>query len=145
MLIACAQSGCLGGGKVEIKTYPVAGTVLYKGEPLAGATVSFWGPNSARAAAGTTDAGGEFTLSAQAGENRILVTKSADETPASPGRVALQDPATLAVAAEAARRNVKKASAKGLVPARYSVLTDSPLKENVSVSDVNQFELKLVD
>jgi len=57
----------------------VTGVVLYNGRPVAGSRVTFHGPNSPRAAVGTTNAAGEFTLTtmtsgdgAVIGEHRVF-------------------------------------------------------------------------
>lgn len=54
--------GCKPG--VSIKTVPVSGTVKLEGAPLAGATVSFVGPDeNTKTATGVTDAEGRYRLS----------------------------------------------------------------------------------
>lgn len=55
--------GCGGGAKDGPKTVPVTGTVTFKGQPVAGATVAL-SPKTAglRAAVGITDAAGRFQL-----------------------------------------------------------------------------------
>lgn len=63
--LVCASAvlltaGC-GGGR-STKTYPVKGTVMYQGQPLAEVVVSFY-PAQGRPAAGKTDAQGTFSLS----------------------------------------------------------------------------------
>ncbi|MEO1980513.1 MAG: hypothetical protein ABGZ24_08345, partial [Fuerstiella sp.] len=50
------MTGC--GGSDRPATYPVSGSVLYNGEPVAGASVSFWAEGAARAATGVTTAEG---------------------------------------------------------------------------------------
>ena len=80
-----AVGGCSGDGRRP--TYPVAGTVTLKGQPLEGATVVFvpaapLGEASHEPASGITDAAGKFKLStfladdgAQEGEYQIKVSK----------------------------------------------------------------------
>jgi hypothetical protein len=66
-----------------MKVVPVSGTVMYKGQPLEGASVSFWGDGSGRPALGLTDAAGKFKLStydpgdgAAPGDHKVTVSKS---------------------------------------------------------------------
>ena len=57
-------AGC-GGGPSKPTTYPVTGTVTYKGTPLEGATVTFISKNQVvqpHSAVGTTNAAGKFEL-----------------------------------------------------------------------------------
>lgn len=74
-------SGCGGGSKV--KTYAVSGKVTFKRQPLSNAVVTFY-PDKGRAAAATTDAQGEFSLS---------TFQSKDGAPAGHYRVAIGEPA----------------------------------------------------
>ena len=75
--------GCYSGTK-RPPTYPVSGTVMLKGQPLAGATVVFVPAEGAtqEPATGVTDAAGKFKLTtyaaddgAQLGDYRIKVSK----------------------------------------------------------------------
>ncbi|MCH8830716.1 MAG: carboxypeptidase regulatory-like domain-containing protein, partial [Planctomycetes bacterium] len=43
-------------------TIPVSGTVMYKGKPVEGATVTFRNPEASRPASGVTDSKGKFQL-----------------------------------------------------------------------------------
>ena len=76
-LLALLPAGC-GSGKP--KTYPVAGSVTYNGQPLANAVVTFI-PSSGRPTAGITNAQGEFTLPTGAlpGANKVTVAEPAIE------------------------------------------------------------------
>ena len=149
-VVVCA--GC--GGGVEVpKTVPVTGSVLYKGEPVEGASVSFWAEKAPRAATGVTNAKGEFSLSmfeindgAIAGENKITVVKAPPSTATSSTadpKAVMNDPAALA--------NMTKSEAvpatknKPLLPPKYATLTATPLKETVSESGPNKFVLQLAD
>ena len=55
-------TGCSNNGPPPPKTYPVSGKVLYKGQPVAGASVVFLGGENTRPALGRTDANGHFDL-----------------------------------------------------------------------------------
>ena len=97
--------GC-GGVADRPQVYPVSGTVMYKGEPLEGANVSFHNDEAPRAAAGVTDAEGKFQLSmfgandgSLAGQHVVTVTKYEAGAAASDGpseEEMMNDPAALA-------------------------------------------------
>jgi hypothetical protein len=90
--LVCASlllAGC--GGGTGVKTYPVKGTVTYRGQPLPDAAVTFY-PSQGRHAAGLTDAQGTFFLStfnpkdgAPAGTYQVGITEAVLETPPMPG------------------------------------------------------------
>lgn len=61
LVIGTLLLGC-GGASDAPQLVNATGTVLYKGQPVSGATVTFIVPKSPLAT-GTTDAGGKFTLS----------------------------------------------------------------------------------
>lgn len=89
VLASSLLSGCGGGSGVA--TYPVKGTVKYKGEPVTDAAVTFF-PSQGRPAAGMTDSQGTFQLStfsskdgAPAGTYKVSVTESVTEIPPMPG------------------------------------------------------------
>jgi hypothetical protein len=60
-LLTIAISGC-GARDNRPPTYTAGGVVLFHGQPLAGAQVSFLAYGASRAALGTTDSDGKFTL-----------------------------------------------------------------------------------
>ncbi|HUY90205.1 MAG TPA: carboxypeptidase-like regulatory domain-containing protein [Pirellulales bacterium] len=70
--------GC--GARGKAKTYPLAGTVTFKGQPLANAVVTFF-PASGRPTAGITNSAGEFTLptGAAAGPYHVTVAEPSPE------------------------------------------------------------------
>lgn len=128
-------AGCGGGHG----TASVSGTVLYKNQPVAGAAVTFLPKGEsadAKSAHGTTDTGGNFTVTtyftadeqpagALPGEYRVTITKI-DE----PQGVfdPLRDPPP-----------------KNHLPAKYSTPQQSPLSATVTPSGPNRFEFKLDD
>ncbi len=158
LLLATVIVGCSSGGPPELKTYPVSGKVFYNQKPLAGATVAFWAPKAARASTGTTDADGEFTLEAPAGENKITVTK-APPVPAgaaSMERGAEQAAKKLQARADQAKADAAKAAAsrkkpkepppKPILPLKYSTVGQTPLQGTVTAKGPNKFDkLELVD
>lgn len=87
-LVSPLVAGC--GGGTGVKTYPVKGTVTFKGQPLADAAVTFY-PSQGHHAAGLTDAQGTFFLStfnpkdgAAAGAYNVGITEAVLETPPMP-------------------------------------------------------------
>lgn len=60
MLPALMVAGCSGGGTPE--TAPVSGKVIFEGEPVTNATVTFT-PEAGRPATGSIDGEGRFSLS----------------------------------------------------------------------------------
>ncbi len=150
-LVTAMVVGC-GGESVKPppKTYPVTGIVTYNGEPLKGATVSFWAPNSPRAGAGVTDEKGEFQLQTSEGENTVTVTKIVGSVSAL-SKDAAKDPAKMAESTAVSPPVKKKASKKDPappkppVPEKYSTVKDSQLKQPVTAKGPNRAELKLTD
>lgn len=146
MLVGC------GGGAALPETIPVTGAVMYKGKPIEGAEVAFWGPGAPRAATGITDAEGKFSLSmfdindgCLAGENVVTITKI-DGSKAAAGPTPeqmLQDPMALAKAG-ATQASSKDSGPKSAIPEKYADRKLTSLKENVSSSN-NKFVFNLAD
>jgi hypothetical protein len=85
LLLAAIVLSCSRGPR-RPATYPVSGTITWKGQPVEGAVVVFVPTGDFEPAAGTTDAAGKYQLTtfvagdgAQAGEYRVKVSKY--ETP----------------------------------------------------------------
>jgi hypothetical protein len=128
-------AGCSGGRG----TASVSGTVLYKNQPVDGASVSLL-PKSesaeAKPARGTTDTSGNFTVTtyfgpddqpagALPGEYRVTITKI-DEPQG------VFDP-------------LKDPPPKSHLPAKYGTPQASPLSATVTAAGPNHFEFKLED
>lgn len=151
LLAAC---GCNPGGADRPDLVPVTGTVMYNGQPLAGATVSFWTDTAPRPATGITSAEGKFSLSmfdpndgAMAGENVITVSKAAPvAAPSSEDMSAmLNDPTKRTMMMEKQNDpNKPKEDIKPEVPVKYGDRKTTPLKETVK-ADGNDFLLQLAD
>ena len=148
--LACLAAGC-GGAREDEWTkrrpavYPVRGKVLYKGEPVAEATVSFEsiGSDKPVGASGLTDEDGEFGLTtfdpgdgAIAGEHRVMVLKAViegedlsyyDEKSPNYGKV---PPPT---------------KFKHLIPEKYSKFQTSGLTAKVESNDDNEITIELKD
>lgn len=153
--VICLIAGCGGGAADRPKTVPVSGTVVYNGQPLEGATVSFWCEGAPRAATGLTDKDGKFKLSMFAfndgaipGVNKITVSKaeaSGQAAGPSPEEM-LRNPSALAQASQQRMQDKGGAAAKPLVPAKYGSQTSTPLKETVNENGSgNEFVIQLTD
>ena len=121
--IAC---GC--GGSDQPEVYPVSGTVIFQGEPIADASVRFI-PNEGPPASGQTDASGRFTLrtfedddGAVAGEHTVLVSKTEQVDP---------------------NDQSSYPQMRSVLPPRYGKATASPLEVTVSPGDENEFPLTI--
>jgi len=150
-LFGISAIGC-GGGVERPPTYPVSGTVMYNGSPVAGATVSFLCDGASRAATGVTNAEGEFVLStyaandgAVAGVHKITVTKADPDAPAPAfDESAAGDPLAMAKVMEQEEAAADEEK-KPLIPVKYADSNTSGLMETVSDADENVFVLQLAD
>jgi hypothetical protein len=141
MATGCAKSDDLG-------LVSAGGHVNYKGQPLAGAIVTFLPQGGRRAAVATTDASGEFELSTLrhkgvvAGTYKVTVTKT--ESPPTTPESASKDP-------EAMRKfeaDLAKAQAnppKSLIPTKYAAADSTPFSFEVKQGEKNDFTLDLAD
>lgn len=139
-LAACAW-GCSGGSdkwtEARPQVYPAGGIVQYNGAPLEGATVVFRSEAEQKAAYGTTNAEGKFTLTtfeegdgAVAGKHQVRITKIKTEiapAPADPGA------------------DVVPPKETSLLPAKYADFKTSGLTTEVAPGGENQFEFTLQD
>lgn len=137
-------SGC-GGGSDKYKVFKVTGTVTLDGEAVEGAAVTFM-PQSAEgvAAAGTTDASGEYSLQtagvskrgAVPGDYTVTVIKQV-HTEVNPsgkappkGEMPVMSPSVTT-------------ESTNVLPMKYSIPTQSGLTATVSDSGSNSFDLEL--
>lgn len=132
--------GC-GAEDTRAKVVPVTGQVLYKGEPVAGASVAFWGDGTATPAVGQTDSSGKFKLTTQDREGAVLgkhkVTVSKIEVKGgATGNPSMED---------AAKAPAVVTEAKSELPKKYSEQAQSPLEQTVTASGPNDFKLELKD
>lgn len=152
-----ASAGCPGGGGAKLNTVKVTGTVTLDGTPLPGATVTF-SPKSdgARAAFGTTDENGRFTLTtlnpgdgALPGSYAVAVSKPVAAASAAP----TQDPRAMGgsispeeaarIKAQAQGGAAATAAAANVVPAKYNSADTSGLTAEVKASGDNTFTFEL--
>ncbi|GAB6187363.1 carboxypeptidase regulatory-like domain-containing protein [Thermopirellula anaerolimosa] len=152
-----ATAGCPGGGGAKLNTVKVTGTVTLDGTPLPGATVTF-SPKSegARAAFGTTDENGRFTLTtlnpgdgAIPGSYAVAVSKPVASASSSPS----QDPRAFSgsispeeaarIKAQAQGGGAAAAAAANVVPAKYASADTSGLTAEVKAGGDNNFPFEL--
>jgi len=129
-LVVLAVVGC--GGSLHPQTYPVTGTVVYRGQPVEDAEVTFM-PSGGRIATGKTDTEGRFHMctfgSADGvlpGQSTVLVVKKTKVASAKPSSSPYD---TL--------RNV--------LPERYGNPTRSGLTATVEPGGKNDFRFELKD
>lgn len=125
---------------------PVQGRVLYRGKPVAGATVTFVHQGAPRHSYGTTDEQGQFTLTtfepedgAIVGVNRVTVVKSA--MPGAELGGDIPDPEAYSRAMEKADQSLEPTSE---LPSRYADAGTSGLEVTVEAGE-NRPVLELVD
>jgi hypothetical protein len=132
--------GCGGGGVSG--TVPVSGKVSYKGQPVAGAIVTFTGGGEgSRPAVAVSEADGTYKLKtlesdgALPGKYKVTVIKT--ETTAESAPVSMED---------AAKQSGKAAAAaKELLPPKYANGAETPLQFEVKSGVANTFDLPLED
>ena len=143
LLVTIATVGCQRSD--HPKMVRARGTVLYNGQPLEGAVVSFVGPGG-RPSAGDTDAEGRFQLSAWKpgdgavlGEHMVTITKYAkpsfepEKTP---------DGSFMFKSAE---KEIAYYNTPSVLPARYGNQRQSVLKATVTEDGPNDFKFELKD
>lgn len=149
LAVGCAMLGC--NRSDQPATNPVRGTVTYRGQPLAGAAVTFMAEGASRAAVGKTDGAGSFQLTtyepndgAVAGTHVVTVKKYDSDPPPLP----TSPPDGSADPAEEAKYTAAMArwqvTAKIAVPKKYTDRNTSDLRREV-VAGENSFEIELVD
>jgi hypothetical protein len=159
ILASCVlAAGCSASGRPAIA--PVRGTVTYRGQPVAGATVVFLCSGAPRLAVGKTDERGEYQLTtyekndgAMIGNHVVTVkkrspgTETPDPSVAGTGE-ALQGEALAKAIAQSMRESSQQAKqaekAGSLVPAKYAYLKSSDLRKDV-VDGENVINIDLTD
>lgn len=133
LLALLALVAAVGCGPSKPETHPVTGTVLYKGAPVEGATVTFSSASGEGSAVGRTDAQGKYSLTtferndgALVGEYKVRVLKyDTPPAPAAPAGGSDEDyvPPPLEERAPPPPKN--------LLPEIYSSTTRTPLSFTV--------------
>jgi len=139
-LALLALANAIGCGPSGPAMERVTGAVIYNGRPVAGSRVTFHGPLSPRAAVGTTNAAGEFTLTtmtsgdgAVVGEHRVSITTFTPEAIAK-----------MSNAQQEALGRGEKVNGSGL-PTRYASFDKSGLSAVVEKGAKNHFQFELTD
>lgn len=140
MAILALLPGC--AGENPLGTVPARGMVTFKGQPIAGATVTFVGEGDTKTATAITGSDGRFELAtlnfagAMPGKYAVLVEKF--ETPPDQTQTG-----SMEEAAQNAGRPLPRA--KRLLPAKYSDTAKTPLQMEVKAGQTNNFDLELSD
>lgn len=148
LLMIAGAAGC---AKTEgLGTVKAGGEVIYKGQPVAGATVTFVPQSGKGAAVAMSDQSGRFHLmtsgtnGALPGSYKVTVTKSEEAT------AATSQTADLEARKKADMAGIKPASEaaslpKNLLPEKYATADKTPLAFEVQPSGQNNFRLELTD
>lgn len=157
LLLALCLAGCGGGdGGDRVAVFPVSGTVMMSGNPVANATVTFSPEADQPVAMARTDNAGKFTLTtydandgAAAGDYKVMVTKAVGLAPRVTSATThnANDPTSSVNAGElhsAARQSGNATGDSGaLLPAKYSSKGDTDLRATVTEDGENDFEFDL--
>lgn len=151
-LLTCFVVGCSGGPEDRPTLTPVSGTVVFKGKPVADATVAFWGEGAPRPAKGISDAEGKFTLSmfdfgdgAMTGPNKVTVTKvsAAEGNSKANDTAMMNDPQKLTEYQLSMTES--DAKDKNSIPTKYASQQQTPLTETVATEGENTFVIQLAE
>jgi hypothetical protein len=133
------------------KVTPVTGTVTYKNQPVAGATVTFRGDGKILPAVALTDAAGKFKCTtydagdgAIPGEHSVTVTKSVSNGPELP-KPGVDGHKQMENAMLRGQRGENVPSTVHLVPEKYAEPASSPLHFTVKDGEPNDFNIELTD
>jgi hypothetical protein len=153
MVLQFLTAGC-SNGPPPPKTYPVSGTVLYKGLPVAGASVAFLGDQNTRPALGRTDVNGKFDLTtiesgdgAAAGTYKVTVSKAVapKSTPAaSSGTASMEEHANRAKE-RGSEPPKDESGSTSLLPEKYAQGATTDLSFEVKATGTNNFPIELKD
>jgi hypothetical protein len=150
-LLALALGGCGGSGFAD--PVPVTGRVIFRGDPVVGAKVTFHATHEdGRSASGTTDSSGNFKLTtfrkddgAIPGDYAISISKF-EPGGTGGGAMSGEDPSAAAdygAMMEAAARGETAKLGKELLPEKYANPAESGLTRSVVKGQRNEFEFEL--
>lgn len=161
VLIGFSLAGCSTGVPSQLPVFPVHGVVVYKDQPVAGASVMFYAEGAAVPSSGQTNSKGEYRLStygtddgAPAGQHRVTVTLPAkpsdlaEATPSEPPKAIsnLEGPEYEAKMNAIANTppSTSAKTANGL-PAKYASMIATTLIVEVQKQSDNTINLELKD
>ncbi len=162
LFLLSALSGCGASTPGQLPVFPVRGQVVFNGQPVPGATITFYKEGAAVPASGMTDAKGEYHISTYAendgavvGKHRVTVslplvapTDAESPDPEPPKAIAdLESPEYRAGMQKVLDSNLAKASAtKSMrIPAKYASVQSTSLEVEVRNVPENTIELLLRD
>ncbi len=138
-LLILLLAGCSAGSSGRPAVVPVSGRVVFNGQPLAGAHVTFTNVAANRSAYAKTDADGNFTLTTFApndgavpGKQQISVSKLEAARPADP---TVDRTTSITPAAPTSRR--------WLIPRHYGDVTTSELTADIPDTGVKDLIVEL--
>jgi hypothetical protein len=133
------------------ETAPVKGRVMYRGEPVSGATVAFIGENSPRFGSGQTHEDGRFEISTfgqndgtVVGSHVVTVTKPPEDASDVSVDESLSPEERSRAVDEAFERAMQRGPTRSLLPEKYADPKTTDLRFEVVPGD-NSFNIELVD
>lgn len=147
--IAFLMTGC-GGGPKRPPVFRVTGKVLYKGNPVEGASVDFHNDKSPQVASGRTDKEGRFTLTTfSTGDGAVkgvhMVTVSKSVAVAGKTDMSVDKPSEdYGKAMQAASSGNMDDFYKNQLPSKYASRATTDLQKTVE-EKANDFEIELTD
>jgi hypothetical protein len=146
--VALFLAGCSGDAQTRPKTVAVSGKVLYKGQPVDGATVAFLGDGKIPPAIGRTDSLGRFDLTtsqpgdgAVPGNHQVTVSKIVGTKAAK----AAAAPMSMEDALKRGKEKSEDAAPMSLLPDHYAEAATSGLTYEVKPTGTNDFTIDLKD
>lgn len=147
-LLMVIGAGCAPAAPPKPMTVPASGKVMYKGQPVSGASVAFLGDGKIVPALAKTNSEGRFTLTttdpgdgAVPGLHQVTVTKIVNtaQPAAATGVASMED------AAKQAAAPPKDSGPESLLPDKYSKAATSGLSFEVKATGTNDFTIELSD
>lgn len=148
LLLTLLQPGC-GSSKPtgRLPTYAVTGAVTYKGQPVAGADITFFNEAANKSSFGRTNDKGEYKLMTYAPgdgalEGKQIVTIAKVEVVESKPVAAVDSPD---YAPPGLNQSTDPVKPKSLIPAKYAKQTSSGLLAVVNATGANVYDFALTD
>ena len=138
-VISLGLIGC-GGGTNGPPRFEVKGTISWNGSPVEGATVTYLLKGTGYSATAVTDAQGQYSLKATAGENLVMVSKT--ESVEKSTSIGGAEMPTSVASEGGSSQDYKLMETKYLLPGVYST-SDSALRAQVEEGGANSFDFTL--